>query len=70
MLKAEKRHTKRCRFKEYDRTQTKCRCSYQAIGMLNGAFLDGHARLVSDEAWNRVGRDGRGYYYWIAAADR
>ena len=39
-------------------------------GMLNGAFLDGHARLVSDEAWNRVGRDGRGYYYWIAAADR
>src|SRR5262249_5920977 len=39
-------------------------------GMLNGAFLDGHARLVTDEEWNRVGKDDRGYYYRIAAADR
>jgi integrase len=39
MLKAEKRHTKRCRFKEYDRAQTKCRCAYHALGMLNGTFV-------------------------------
>jgi prepilin-type N-terminal cleavage/methylation domain-containing protein/prepilin-type processing-associated H-X9-DG protein len=39
-------------------------------GMLNGAFLDGHARLVTDAEWNRVGHDGQGYYYHVAAADR
>ncbi len=39
-------------------------------GMLNGAFLDGHARVVTDEEWNRVGHDEKGYFYKIAAADR
>ena len=32
--------------------------------------LDGHARLVTDEEWNRIGHDDRGYYYRVAAADR
>jgi prepilin-type N-terminal cleavage/methylation domain-containing protein/prepilin-type processing-associated H-X9-DG protein len=39
-------------------------------GMLNGAFLDGHARAVPDHLWNRISRDERGYFYWIAAANR
>jgi prepilin-type N-terminal cleavage/methylation domain-containing protein/prepilin-type processing-associated H-X9-DG protein len=39
-------------------------------GMLNGAFLDGHARLVTDAEWNRVAHDDLGYYYDVAAADR
>jgi prepilin-type N-terminal cleavage/methylation domain-containing protein/prepilin-type processing-associated H-X9-DG protein len=39
-------------------------------GMLNGAFLDGHARLVTDAEWNRVAHDNQGYYYDVAAADR
>jgi prepilin-type N-terminal cleavage/methylation domain-containing protein/prepilin-type processing-associated H-X9-DG protein len=39
-------------------------------GLLNGAFLDGHARLITDAEWNRVCQDARGYYYAIAAADR
>jgi prepilin-type N-terminal cleavage/methylation domain-containing protein/prepilin-type processing-associated H-X9-DG protein len=39
-------------------------------GVLNGAFLDGHARAVPDEEWNRVGWDERGCYYAISAADR
>jgi prepilin-type N-terminal cleavage/methylation domain-containing protein/prepilin-type processing-associated H-X9-DG protein len=39
-------------------------------GMLNGAFLDGHARLVTDAEWNRVAHDDRGYFYDVAAADR
>ena len=39
-------------------------------GMLNGVFLDGHARVVSEQLWNKIGRDERGYFYWIAAADR
>jgi prepilin-type N-terminal cleavage/methylation domain-containing protein/prepilin-type processing-associated H-X9-DG protein len=39
-------------------------------GVLNGVFLDGHARTVTDAEWNRVGRDERGYFYAIAAADR
>jgi prepilin-type N-terminal cleavage/methylation domain-containing protein/prepilin-type processing-associated H-X9-DG protein len=38
--------------------------------ILNGAFLDGHARLVSEEEWNRIGKDERGYFYRVAAADR
>jgi prepilin-type N-terminal cleavage/methylation domain-containing protein len=39
-------------------------------GMLNGVFLDGHARVVSERLWNQIGRDERGYFYWVAAADR
>ena len=39
-------------------------------GLLNVAFLDGHARVVADTEWNRVGRDARGYFYALAAADR
>jgi prepilin-type processing-associated H-X9-DG protein len=39
-------------------------------GMLNGAFLDGHARAISESEWNRVSHDARGYYYALAAADR
>ena len=39
-------------------------------GMLNGAFLDGHARLVTDAEWNRLGHDSQGYFYTVAAADR
>jgi prepilin-type N-terminal cleavage/methylation domain-containing protein/prepilin-type processing-associated H-X9-DG protein len=39
-------------------------------GLMNGGFLDGHARVVTDEEWNRIGRDERGYVYRIAAADR
>ena len=39
-------------------------------GMLNGVFLDGHARAVSEDLWNKVGQDERGYFYWIAAANR
>ena len=38
--------------------------------MLNGAFLDGHARLVTDAEWNRLGHDSQGYFYTVAAADR
>ena len=38
--------------------------------MLNGAYLDGHARLVTDAEWNRLGQDDKGYYYRVAAADR
>jgi prepilin-type N-terminal cleavage/methylation domain-containing protein/prepilin-type processing-associated H-X9-DG protein len=38
--------------------------------LLNGAFLDGHARTITDLEWNRLGQDDRGYYYRIAAADR
>jgi prepilin-type processing-associated H-X9-DG protein len=39
-------------------------------GMLNGAFLDGHARAVPEALWSRVGHDERGYFSWIGAADR
>lgn len=38
--------------------------------ILNGAFVDGHAHLVSTVDWEQVDRDGRGYYYRIAATDR
>jgi hypothetical protein len=37
---------------------------------LNGSFLDGHARLIADTEWNRVGDDDGGYFHRIAAADR
>jgi prepilin-type processing-associated H-X9-DG protein len=39
-------------------------------GQLNGAFLDGHARRITELEWNQVGHDGGGYHYRIAAADR
>jgi type II secretory pathway pseudopilin PulG len=39
-------------------------------GILNGAYLDGRAGRISDEEWNRIKRDERGYFYVIAAADR
>jgi prepilin-type N-terminal cleavage/methylation domain-containing protein len=39
-------------------------------GVLNGAFLDGRARAITDMEWNRVDQDERGYFYAIAAADR
>ena len=39
-------------------------------GRLNGTFLDGRARLISDEAWNRVEQDEQGFFFAIAAADR
>lgn len=40
------------------------------IGMLNGVFLDGHARAVPDSLWNKISQDERGYFYWIATANR
>jgi prepilin-type N-terminal cleavage/methylation domain-containing protein/prepilin-type processing-associated H-X9-DG protein len=39
-------------------------------GVLNGAFLDGHAQRISDGKWNQVDQDEQGYFYRIAAADR
>jgi len=39
-------------------------------GMRNGAFLDGHARVINETDWNILGQDDRGYFYKIAAADR
>jgi integrase len=39
MLKAEKRHRRRCRYQEYDRQHAKCTCPYQATGTLNGVFI-------------------------------
>jgi prepilin-type processing-associated H-X9-DG protein len=39
-------------------------------GVLNGAFLDGHASAIPEAAWDRVSRDDRGYFYTLAAADR
>ena len=39
MLKAEKRHRKNCRYREYDRAHKKCTCPYWATGMVNGAFI-------------------------------
>lgn len=39
-------------------------------GQLNGSFLDGHARLITDTEWNRLDDDDSGYFYRIAAADR
>ena len=31
-------------------------------GQLNGAFLDGHARLVTEAEWTGLGRDELGYF--------
>lgn len=39
-------------------------------GVLNGAFLDGHARAIPDADWSRAQRDSHGYFYTLAAADR
>jgi prepilin-type N-terminal cleavage/methylation domain-containing protein/prepilin-type processing-associated H-X9-DG protein len=39
-------------------------------GLLNGAFLDGHASAIPEAQWDRVSRDDRGYFYTLAAADR
>jgi prepilin-type processing-associated H-X9-DG protein len=38
--------------------------------MLNGAFVDGHAHVVTRTDFEQVDRDARGYYYHLAAADR
>jgi prepilin-type N-terminal cleavage/methylation domain-containing protein/prepilin-type processing-associated H-X9-DG protein len=37
---------------------------------MNAAFVDGHAKAVTADDWNRVGQDEWGYFYWMAAADR
>jgi prepilin-type N-terminal cleavage/methylation domain-containing protein/prepilin-type processing-associated H-X9-DG protein len=42
----------------------------QHNGVLNGAFLDGHASRIGDELLYRVDNDVKGYFYHIAAADR
>jgi prepilin-type processing-associated H-X9-DG protein len=39
-------------------------------GVLNGAFLDGHARVVTEAAMRQIGQDEQGYFYRISAADR
>jgi type II secretory pathway pseudopilin PulG len=39
-------------------------------GMLIGAFVDGHAGIVSDRQWAQVNRDEHGYFRAICAADR
>jgi prepilin-type processing-associated H-X9-DG protein len=39
-------------------------------GMFNGAFLDGHAGVISDQLLYKISRDEHGYFYWIAAAKR
>jgi prepilin-type processing-associated H-X9-DG protein len=39
-------------------------------GRLNGAFVDGHAGSIQDRQWARVGRDTRGYFRALSAADR
>jgi prepilin-type N-terminal cleavage/methylation domain-containing protein/prepilin-type processing-associated H-X9-DG protein len=39
-------------------------------GLLNGVFLDGHARAINDRDWNQIDQDERGYFYTLAAADR
>jgi prepilin-type processing-associated H-X9-DG protein len=39
-------------------------------GLLNGAFLDGHACTITDAAYNRLGHDEHGYFYALTAADR
>jgi prepilin-type processing-associated H-X9-DG protein len=44
--------------------------SRHANGVLNGAFLDGHVRRVTEEEWNRVDVDEQGHFSVIAAADR
>jgi len=39
-------------------------------GVLNGAYVDGHAHRVTWAAYKQVDRDEWGYFYRIAAADR
>ena len=43
---------------------------YHANGLRNGAFVDGHAQVVTAAEWYRVGQDERGYFLRIASADR
>jgi prepilin-type N-terminal cleavage/methylation domain-containing protein len=38
--------------------------------MLIGAFVDGHARVLTTTDWERVDQDDRGYFFHLAAADR
>jgi type II secretory pathway pseudopilin PulG len=42
---------------------------HRSAGLI-GAFVDGHAGLIRDEQWARVGWDARGYFRAISAADR
>jgi prepilin-type N-terminal cleavage/methylation domain-containing protein/prepilin-type processing-associated H-X9-DG protein len=44
--------------------------NYHANGTRNGAFLDGHVRVIHAVDWNGVRQDDRGYFYWMASADR
>jgi prepilin-type N-terminal cleavage/methylation domain-containing protein/prepilin-type processing-associated H-X9-DG protein len=39
-------------------------------GLRNGAFLDGHARVITETEWNGLEQDDHGYFYRISAADR
>jgi prepilin-type N-terminal cleavage/methylation domain-containing protein/prepilin-type processing-associated H-X9-DG protein len=55
----------------YNRYLTNCQIRLRhRNGLLNGAFLDGHARVITAREWDRVSQDARGYFYAIAAADR
>jgi integrase len=55
MLKAEKRHTAACKASEYDRNHTKCKCSYRAVGMLNGVFVRKALKTSNyDQAQKRI----------------
>ena len=67
MLKAEKRHTAACKASEYDRNHTKCKCSYRAVGMLNGVFVRKALKTSNyDQAkrefgkWRRPARRSKG----------
>jgi prepilin-type N-terminal cleavage/methylation domain-containing protein/prepilin-type processing-associated H-X9-DG protein len=39
-------------------------------GLRNGAFLDGHARVITEAEWNSLASDDRGYFFRISSADR
>jgi prepilin-type N-terminal cleavage/methylation domain-containing protein/prepilin-type processing-associated H-X9-DG protein len=39
-------------------------------GVLNGAFVDGHARRVTDAERSRIDHTEQGYFYHLAASDR
>jgi integrase/recombinase XerD len=63
MLKIQKRHTNQCRYSEYDRSHTRCKCSYWAVGVLNGDFIRKSLKTSSyDDAqeivmgWGAAGR--------------
>jgi prepilin-type N-terminal cleavage/methylation domain-containing protein len=42
---------------------------HQGSALLVG-FVDGHARVVSRQAWWQIDRDAQGYFYRFGAADR